>query len=232
MRIAIVDDEAAEQKTLLDYLAQYQKEVGCTFELSAFRSGDELLSQYQNTYELLLLDIEMPGTNGLDTARRIRAQDTNVTILFITNMAQYAINGYEVDAVDYILKPVSYYDFKMKLLRALNRASHRQRQTIPLELPGGIRQVPVSELIYVESLSHYLLYHVGGSVYRVRGNLGACEQQLGPWQFCRIHKSFLVNLAYVEEIRASELIIAGGSLPIGRTFKNDLIQSFFRYVRG
>ena len=103
MRIAIVDDEQAMREQLTKYIGQYAGEKRLALDTCLFPSGDVLLKSQDRDFDIIVFDIDMPGTNGLDTARKIRETDENVVILFVTNIAQYAINGYEVDAVDYML---------------------------------------------------------------------------------------------------------------------------------
>ena len=102
----------------------------------------------------------MPGTNGMDAARKIREKDSRVTILFVTNMAQYAINGYEVEAVDYIIKPIGYYDFSMKFQRAVQKAAQKRPEKLVLATTEGTVQVNVSDIQYIEASAHYQIYHL------------------------------------------------------------------------
>ncbi|MBO5968764.1 MAG: response regulator transcription factor, partial [Clostridia bacterium] len=109
MRIAIVEDEAVYQQQLREYLAKYQEEFGCTLQVSVYDSGINFVHNFSSQFDIILLDVAMPYIDGIETARRIREIDSEVVILFVTNQAQHAIRGYEVDALDYILKPISYF---------------------------------------------------------------------------------------------------------------------------
>ena len=124
--IAIVEDEKACSRQLQKYLEQYQNEKNMQFKVSVFSGGTELLTNYQPVYDLILLDIEMPGINGIDTAAKIRETDGEVALMFITNLAGYAIRGYEVEALDFVTKPVSYYQFAMRLSRCFRRLGKRE----------------------------------------------------------------------------------------------------------
>lgn len=232
MRIAIVDDEQKERDTLRDYLCRYANEHGTTFDVDTYRSADELLGQYQMVYDILIFDIDMPGTNGIEAARRIRRIDRNTVLLFVTNIAQYAINGYEVDAVDYIIKPIGYYDFSMKFQRAISKAAQRAETYLVLDAAEGTRRVKVSQITYAEVLGHYLSFHIGDEICRVRGNIRDYEQRLRPYNFCQIHKSFLVNMEHIEEIRTGELRVGETTLSIGRVYKEELLRRYFKYIRG
>ena len=232
MRIAIVDDVQRERDVLSDYLRRFAAENDCCIEVDQFSSAEELLDGYRMIYDILIFDIDMPGVNGIEAARQIRVKDKNTVLLFVTNVAQYAINGYEVDAIDYIIKPISYYDFTLKFHRAIGKAAQRKDVVIVLETSEGTRKVKISQIMYVEALGHYLIYHVGEHAYRVRGNIKNHEQQLRTYNFCQIHKSYLVNMEHIEEIRTGELLIAGITLSIGRVYKETLLQRYFKYVRG
>ena len=126
MKVAIVDDELKMRQIMTDYVKRFGEEAGIELETVTFESGEQFLKDYKMIYDIIIFDIDMPGINGIDTARKLRETDTNVTIIFVTNIAQYAINGYEVDAVDYILKPVSYYDFSMKFHRTVAKAAQKK----------------------------------------------------------------------------------------------------------
>lgn len=232
MRIAVVDDEKVERELLQEYLRRYAKEYGGNFEVDDFSNADELLSNYSMIYDILIFDIDMPGTNGIEAARKIRQMDHNTVLIFVTNIAQYAINGYEVDAVDYIIKPIGYYDFALKFQRAIGKAVQTKQTFIILETVEGTRRVDVSKVEYVEALNHYLIFHIGESSLRVRGNIRDYEQRLRPYNFCQIHKSFLVNMEFIEEIRTGELMVGKTSLSIGRVYREQLLQRYFKFVRG
>lgn len=236
MRVAIIDDEQVQRDTLEAYLARFSGESNSGLEVDGFSSGDALLADYRLIYDILLLDVDMPGTNGINTARKVREMDEDVTILFITNMAQYAINAFEVEAADYIIKPVEYYDFAMKFRRALRRAARRGGRELTLDAVGGICRVEISNIVYVEALDHYLTYHTKGrdagqGEIEVRGSIGEHETLLTPYGFCRIHKSYLVNLAHIDVIRTSEAVVSGYAVPIGRRYKKALMEKYMQFMR-
>lgn len=233
MRVAVVDDEKIERETLNTYLARFSSEAGIQINVDQFSSGDALLADYRLIYDIILFDIDMPGTNGIDTARQVHRQDENVTILFITNIAQYAINAFEVEAVDYILKPIEYFDFALKFRRAVKRAARRGNRELALDTVKGVRSVSVSHIIYVEAFDHYLTYHLRDlESVEVRGSMRDHEALLRPYSFSRIHKSYLVNLACVDTIRTAEVLVQGFVIPIGRRYKKNLMEEYLRFLRG
>lgn len=232
MNVAIVDDEQKERDLLCEYCSKYAGETGAKIDTVIFDSGDALLSDYKVYFDIIIFDIDMPGTNGMDTAKCIREVDKNVTILFMTNIAQYAIDGYAVEAVDYVIKPIGYYEFSMKFQKAISKAAQKKSHTIVLDTVEGVRHVKTSEIWYVEVMSHYLLFHVDGAVYKVRGSMREQMEILIPYNFCRVHKSYLVNLEYVEEIQTKSVLVKTDEVPLGRMFKDELMQEYMRYLRG
>ena len=232
MKIAIVDDEKAMRDQLSEYVTRYAGENHAALEPIQFSSGDALLACGSAALDMIIFDIDMPGTNGLDAARKIRAQDDHVVILFVTNIAQYAINGYEVDAVDYIIKPIGYYDFSMKFQRAMLRVVRTRAQQLVLYTTDGVSRVDVSEVLYVEVLDHNLLYHTRDQTYRVRGSMKEHEGALREHHFSRTHKSYMVNLRRIDNIKPSVVMAGGAAIPLGRAYKDALMADYLQFLGG
>ena len=232
MKVAIVDDELKMRQIMTDYVKRFGEEAGIELATVPFESGEQFLKDYKMIYDIIIFDIDMPGINGIDTARKLRETDTNVTIIFVTNIAQYAINGYEVDAVDYILKPVSYYDFSMKFHRTVAKAAQKKEHTIKVETAEGTRRLRLPALVYVEVLSHYLYFHTTKRDYRSRGNISDVEKELEKYNFVRIHRSYIVNLKYVNKVLSKEVTVGDKVLPVSRNYKEKLKEEYLKYIRG
>ena len=146
IHIAIVEDDPQVREQLVGYVRRYERQFGRMFDLTTFSDGDEIVSDYRAVYDIILLDIEMQRMDGMTAAEAIRRVDKDVILIFITNMAQFAIRGYAVDALDYVLKPVPYFAFSQQLQKAVDRL--RKRQTVFLTVPveGGLRRIDVSAL--------------------------------------------------------------------------------------
>ena len=159
IHIAIVEDDPQVREQLVGYVRRYERQFGRMFDLTTFSDGDEIVSDYRAVYDIILLDIEMQRMDGMTAAEAIRRVDKDVILIFITNMAQFAIRGYAVDALDYVLKPVPYFAFSQQLQKAVDRL--RKRQTVFLTVPveGGLRRIDVSALYYLASEGHSVRFY-------------------------------------------------------------------------
>ena len=233
IQIAVIDDLKSERETLKSYLERMELEGKQSFSIKYYTCSEEVLADTDSKFDIMIFDIDMPGMNGMDAAREIRKRDNTVVIMFVTNVAQYAINGYEVGAVDYVLKPLSYYDFVMKINRALHKASSNKDSSIVVDSLDGVCSLKISDIVYVEVMLHYVIYHTKSGEYRSRSSMKDVERELYTHNFRRCHKSYLVNLKYVKMIKTLEIEIESGTiLPISRKWKNDFMQEYITYIKG
>ena len=136
--VAIVEDEQGAGDLLQSYIERYASENNIQFNVVRFSNAADFLEGYMPIYAVVFMDIQMPKMNGMDGAVELRKLDKTVSIIFITNLVQYARKGYEVDAVSFLVKPVSYYDFYMKFEKALDVYVMNEERSITLSLPGGL----------------------------------------------------------------------------------------------
>ena len=231
-KIAVVDDEQEERIHLQECFEQFEKENTTKLEVHTYPSGDEFLKEFDSSYDLICLDIDMDGTNGIDTAKKIRGKDKEVLIFFVTNMAQMAIRGYEVNALDFIIKPLNYYSFAMKLQNALDTISNQKVKNIILKTPGGMQIISTEDLLYVEVDGHYLQYHTKNGGIRQKASLKVLEEQLEGLSFKRCNNCYLVNLKYVNGVEKEDVIIWGEKLKISRPRKKEFLQALANYMGG
>lgn len=226
LRIAIVEDEALYQQKIRRYLERYAKAQQQIFDIHVYESGSRLLIDYRPEFDIIFLDIEMPGIDGMETAREIRKMDEKTVLAFITNMANYAVQSYEVEASDFIVKPFTYEVFEFKLRRILRRTEHgRSEASIVLSGNDIVRRVGVNELIYVEVERHTLNYHTEKEVISVRGSIKEAEEQLGAYGFYKCSQSYLINLRYVTRIETDTVYVGGIPVRIRRGGKKELVQA-------
>lgn len=228
-RVAIVDDDARIRDQLQSYFAQYSENHKEQFQLSIFSFAELFLTNYRPVYDIVMMDIDMPGMNGLEAAHRLRKLDERAVLLFVTNLAQYAINGYEVSATDFIVKPVSYRMFEYKLTRALKYVPEDRRPMLLLKTETGVATVAMDDVMYVQVEGHNVFYHTEKEVYRARGSLKQTEQELNDPQFFMCDKCCLVNLAYVEAVNGSTITVGGEELSVSRPKKKAFMDALAAY---
>lgn len=230
--IAIVEDEADFSAQLQEFLGQYQREHDLQLKLSVFGDGAEILKDYQPIYDIILLDIEMPQINGMDAAEQIREMDSGVVLMFITNMAAYAIRGYEVGALDFVMKPITFYTFSMKLTRALKRVKQKEKQQILLTLSDGVKKFGIQQIYYVEVQNRMLHYHTDEGEYVVRGTMQSVEQMLASYPFVKCNHWYMVNLMHVSEVRKNMATVGGNELEISRRNRSSFLKALTEYMGG
>lgn len=231
-RIAICDDSRVDS----DYVAAFVKEwasadgVGVTLE--KFTSAESFLFCYEDdkSFDILLLDIEMGEMNGVELAKKIRAVNRDIQIIFITGYNDYIVDGYDVEALHYILKPVR----KEKLVDILRRAGEKLRKNkvaLLFQLPDGAVRIPLYEIRFIEVRSNYVMIHAKQEV-TVKMTLSALEKRLDD-SFFRVGRSYIVNMQYIRKINKTEVLLEDGvSVPLSRGYYEALnqafIQAFFR----
>ena len=223
--IAIVEDTKSERERLQSFMEQYCREKGLELQLQLFEDGAAFLEQYPAALDVVLLDIEMPGLSGLDTARRMREFDKNVQLLFVTYLVQYAIEGYSVDAADFLPKPVSYPTFCSRMDRLMGKL----RYFAPRFLMTSYAREPIScqiqQISYIESLNKKTILHMAdGQEYFSSEPLYALEEKLRGEAFFRCHNAFLVNLGHVCTVGANELTVSGQTIPVSKYRKKEFLQ--------
>ncbi len=230
--LAIVEDEDTYAAQLTEFVNQFQSESGKYFRITRFRDGDEITNGYKGQFDIILMDIEMKLMDGMTAAEEIRRLDQDVVIMFITNMTNYAIRGYQVDALDYVLKPVSYFAFSQKLDRAISKIKKSSSNIIPIETSAGIKKLDIDNIFYIESEGHNLNFYTSGGEFTIRAKLSDFEEQLAPYNFFRSNKGYIVNLKYVDGVEKGACLIAGKQLLISRGRKNDFMNALTNYMAG
>ncbi|WP_291531129.1 LytTR family DNA-binding domain-containing protein [Bifidobacterium sp. UBA4282] len=233
IRIAIVEDETTYADTLREYLDRYAAETGCLFAVSVYADGEDIVQGYRADFDIILMDIEMRSMDGMTAAKRIRESDDDVVIMFITNMAQYAIQGYEVDALDYVLKPISYFAFSKRLERAISRVAARSRagRSIVISSRGSSSRIPVDSILWIESHGHRLTYHTTNGEYESTVNsMKAVEESLAGDHFFRCNKCYLVNLAHVRGIADGDALVGSDRIVVSQSKRGAFVKALTEYA--
>lgn len=232
VHIAIVEDDDHDLKQIKAYMNTFMQEKGIAITTEIFRDGNHLIFDHRPVYDIILMDIEMPGMDGMTAAGKLRELDENVILIFITNMAQYAIKGYAVRARSYIIKPVNYYSFALELGSAIESLEKRKDDTMLVQCEEGLRKLLIGDIYYVESQKHQMLIHTKTDVIKIRETMKNMEKKLAAYYFERCNVSYLVNLTHVSGISGDMLQIGGGQVPISRQKRKSLIAALSSYIGG
>lgn len=239
VRIAIVEDDNHCAQDILKYLERYQQENQIQIETTRFENGLVFIDYDGPCFDIVFMDIRMPIMNGMEAARKLRMAGNDCPLIFLTSMAQYALEGYQVDAMDFMVKPVGYFNFSLKLRKALQRLDARQMNVAKLKIQtkDGFCLVNIASLCFVEVQQHDLILCSTGESLTIRSSLKSMEERLSPYGFARCSNSYLVNLNHVTGISKGEVLLkhnAAGiqSLKMSRRCKAGFETALTSYLRG
>lgn len=215
VKICICDDSSEERAFINVLVREWSRQTGTDVSVSEFPTAEAFLFEYEDLVpDVLLLDIEMPGMNGVELAKRLREGNKLIQIVFITGFSDYIAEGYEVAALHYLLKPVS----PQKLFSTLDRALEKQEtdgRKIVLETTTETVQLLLCEVRYIEVIKNYITVYAEGS-YTVKRTLKEIERELDE-RFLRVGRSYIVNLHFISRVTRSEIFLRGGaSVPLPR----------------
>lgn len=229
IRIAIVEDEKDQSRLLNNLILQWACENILDVQIISYDDGSDLVDEYSGQFDLLFLDIKMNKLDGINTAKMIRQRDQRVLIVFVTNMMQYAIDGYEVDAVDFIVKPLNYLSFSKRMERVKNKLSINNGTIVSFKMRKETLYLNATEILYVETENKKTLIHTKDSSYLCTETMYEVEQKLMNYHFYRIHNAYLVHLSAIECIDCSDVLIYGKRLPISKYRKKDFLHAFAKF---
>lgn len=230
VHIAVVEDDEKYVESLKNYLKRYEKEIGEKIRITTFLDGEDIVTNYNANYDIILLDIEMKFMNGMTAAEEIRKVDNEVVIIFITNMPQYVMKGYEVEALDYVLKPINYFALSQRIDRALSRMKRRSKKYITIAFKGGLKKLDISQIYYVEVQNHDLIFHTSKGLYETKGSMRDVENRIDSESFFRCYKCFLINLEYVEGFQNNDVVVGADVLHVSRARKKELLDMLNYYM--
>lgn len=228
-RVAICDDDRDELNALRSLAEKWGRISGRPCQVSVFSSAEAFLFAYEEDkqWDILLLDVEMAGMSGISLARRIRRDNLRAEVIFITSHFEFVSEGYEVDALHYLTKPVP----EDKLMEVLDKAGERlavQPPHLVIACGGESVKLYEADILYVESFRHYISIHTMNHEYKIKENISAFEERL-KGGFFRIHRSYLANLRYIIRISRVSVTMEGGTeLPLARGRYDEVNRAFIR----
>ena len=231
-KVAIVENEQPAIDQLEAHLNRYAKENEQSFKIETFKDGKDFLENYKPV-DVVFMDVDMPEMNGFKAAKKLRQIDVNVILVFVTNLSRYAIKGYEYDAMDYILKPLEYASFALKLNRIVTACERNQiNRTVWLQTSSNGVSVEISSILYVEIIKHKIIYHTKEGDYVGYGTMKKVEEVLTDDCFVRCNSCYLVNLQHVKAIEGFNVVVGEDSLTISHSRKKCFIEALHKYYEG
>ena len=232
INVAVVEDSAEDLSNCLNLLNKYAEEKKITFDIQTFESGDAFLMRFKSQYDFIILDINLSAMNGIDVARNIREKDEEVIIMFATNLAKYATTGYEVDAIDFVLKPLTYASFYLRLERVIKKINKKQDAFLVVPSDGGFNKINLNDVLYVEVISHDIIFHMqSGNNITTSGTLKKYEEKLKDIWFIRCNSCYLVNAHKIKRVEKLDIqLVNNETIAISHPKKKSFMESFRKYV--
>lgn len=231
VKAAIIEDDAAQASILQEYLLSLKK-GGLSFELSVFRSAEDFLAVFSpGAFQIIFMDIQLPRMDGISAAGRVRITGDDVVIVFITSAPQFAIHGYEVNAKDYILKPLIYDSFVRKMDRLLSSIKRPPERLISISANGTDPQMISAEsLIFVEVFGHKLIYHCKDKDIEVYGKISDAEEMLKSYNFLRCNRNAVINPRFIDHIQGNVIRMGEHELIISSPRKKEFLKELNDWI--
>ena len=225
LHIAIVEDSQRDAEQLITCLQHYSRKHGVEIATERFENALLFLQGYKGEYDIVFMDIDMPMMSGMEAAKSLRKVDPHVMLIFVTALARFALNGYEVDAYDFIVKPVQENFFEAKMSRALKKISSEQRTRLLIKSGDKTVRIFADEIIYVDIFNHVLTFHTEQGQFSTRGTIKDVMETLDSNLFALCNKSYVVNMRHIQMVDGDEVVMTGGGrLPISRPRKTEFMQ--------
>lgn len=232
VRIAIVEDDRSNQNQIKEYIKKYCDKQNIPVDVTLYEDGIDITDNYACQFDIIFCDIQMKIMNGLETARKIRKNDANVIIIFITNLSEYAIQGYEVEAIGYLLKPMNFTSFSMYLGRAINIIEDQETDYIVFAYKNSIKRIELSEIFYIDYAKHYVSIHTKHGYERVLFSMTELEKRLEGKCFSRCNSGSIVNLSHVQNLDNNVVTVNNNIISISRSRKKQFIRELTDYLGG
>lgn len=233
INVAIVEDEPFQTEQTQSFLTRFGEEKGVDFSCTAFPNGNEILQVDHNKFDLILMDIDMPLLNGMETSKKIRETNNETSIVFITNMANHAVNGYKVRALDFMVKPLTYADFKMTMSRFLSSFEAKAPKSVVISVKGVTMRIDLGDILYLDMDGHDVnLVKNDGTSLVFRGSMKSVNAMFPGDDFFQITSGSIVNLNHLTSFIEDSVILDDGTrLPVSRSRKKELLKAMTRFFK-
>lgn len=230
IRIALVEDDKQMTLELIEVTQRFFKENNVKSEIYTFANAEDFLYDFKNNYNLILMDIDLPNMDGMKAVQHLRETKSDTMVIFVTSLAQYAIEGYKVNAFDFVVKPVQYYNFALTLKRALKSLLVQSEKSIIINNKSFMQKIDISNLKYIEVINHNLVFHTVNNNIEIRGTLSTYVHQLKDYDFVLCNRCYLVNLKFVSRVTTEYVIIGEEKLILSKSRRTDFISAINAFI--
>lgn len=229
--VGICDDEAIMRMQLATMLARYGDEHGVQIAVKQYCSGEELVAHLDDKTQVLFLDIGLAGITGIEAARKLADQRPDILIVFVTSMAQYALEGYSVHAFGFLMKPVRYQDVSNILDEALDKLNAAGNKRLVVRCDGRSAVIEVQDIRYVESFAHKMKIVLPDGNLQAGASMSWFEGKLANCGFYRVHRCYLANMRHITEIRDGRIWLDNGDdIPLSKQRSQDFMATFGDFI--
>jgi len=232
LNIAIVEDNKQAQENLKSYINKISEEMNQPVNISTFDDGLIFVDQFANEFDIIYFDVEMKYMDGMTAAKKIREKDSQVLIVFVTNHAQVAIQGYSVEATDFLLKPLSQFTFEEHFKKIVKKITSQNKieSSIVLKVSGTMKRINQNTIKYVQSQGHYIDFITIDDTYTIIDTMKNTEGRLDPQLFFRSSNSFIVNFNYIDKVEKNTVFIDDEQIQISRAKKKEFMERFTLFL--
>ncbi len=229
MKIAICDDEDQICDLLSQKIQKYYFSTSIEFSISTFRSGDDLLKYDISRIDVLFLDVDMPGRNGMETAKEIRKQNKEMLIIFMTAYSEFVFESFKVDAFRYLVKPVKDSEL-METFDAVNRKMSEEEDKLNFQFQNEMYSIRYSDIIYIEGMRDKIWIYCKDQTYRSRGTLKNLCDMLADKGFFQVHRSYIINLSKIQKYNSQYVSLEGDhEVPVSKYRLNEFKEEYIKF---
>lgn len=230
VNVAIVEDSPEAMQKLHELILKYGEENGVKFMISKYSNAVDFLENYTIHFDIVFMDIDMPGFSGMDAAKRLRKIDNEVNLIFVTNMEQYALKSYDVSALDFMLKPVNYVRLSVAMKKAFKFIAGEFKAELYVRTKGGMKYIHPYAIIYLDIRDHCVLYHTDDGVIESWARLSDVENELEKYGFIRCNKGEIVNMKRILRTDGDTVFVEGHEIALSRGRKKIFKQKFVEFI--
>ena len=229
MKIAIIEDQEKEKERLESYIEDFCSQLSLPVTIDSYKDGINIVENYHSQYDVLYFDVEMSIMDGITAAKKIREIDSQVLIVFVTNHSQVAIQGYSVEAIDFLLKPLTFFSFSEHFKKIVKKLSNSKKDSIFIKKGNKTIKLLQQEIRYIENEGHRIYIHTNKETFEINSSMKYIESTLKDY-FFRSNNCYIVNLNYVERVEGNTVYIGETPLQISRPRKKEFMQSLTEFI--